>query len=371
MKNHSFKRVISAVLTGLIILSLTTFVFAAEPAKVDFNITETSEDIVELKLSVKNATFAAILASIRYNPEAIQPVETTDSANKFATFNEEADFFGTMNLSADSSKGYFGFAIYIKPGTTAEGINDKKEFVTDDTGIDLYTFRFRKISDKSFDFEIATKDETKPYQSSIPEGIQILNYSGPLDVNVTFDYGDQEPTSTLIKPTVRVPESDQITSAERKQDVICLQIGKSLSISKGKKVLIDPDDTSVVPYISNDRTMVPLRFVAENLGAEVLWEEGWNGCIIKKDSNEIQLTFNSAEFKVNGEKVVYDAPIEITSNRTMVPVRFVSEQLGCNIYWNELNKAVVISPKDNPWVENRKAEITALNEMLITLLGII
>ena len=135
--------------------------------------------------------------------------------------------------------------------------------------------------------------------------------------------------------------------------------------------MIDPDNASVVPYISNDRTLVPLRFVAETLGAEVLWIEGQNGCTIKKGNTEIELTFGSAEFKVNGEPIVYDAPIEITNDRTMVPVRFVSEQLDCHVYWNELNKAVVISPISNPWVEDRKAEITALNEMLVTLLGII
>ena len=93
--------------------------------------------------------------------------------------------------------------------------------------------------------------------------------------------------------------------------------------------------------------------------------------LVQTVPGSFELTFGSAEFKVNGEPVVYDAPIEITNDRTMVPVRFVSEQLDCHVYWNELNKAVVISPKSNPWVEDRKAEITALNEMLVTLLGII
>ena len=54
----------------------------------------------------------------------------------------------------------------------------------------------------------------------------------------------------------------------------------------------------------------------------------------------------------------------------MVPVRFISEQFGCDVYWNDLNKAVVISPKDNPWIEKRNAEIIALSEMLVTMTGI-
>ena len=74
---------------------------------------------------------------------------------------------------------------------------------------------------------------------------------------------------------------------------------------------------------------------------------------------------------MNGETVVNDVPIQLKHDRTMVPVRFVAEQLGCDVYWNELNEAVVISPDDNPWVEDRRAEIEALNEMMLTIVGIL
>ena len=102
-----------------------------------------------------------------------------------------------------------------------------------------------------------------------------------------------------------------------------------------------------------------------------MWEEGWDGCVIKKGEKEIKLTFNSKDFFVNGKKVSLDESIELLHDRTMVPIRFVSEQLGCDVYWNELNKAVVISPLDNKWQEKREAEVTALGEMLVTSSGLI
>lgn len=375
MKNHSFKRVISALLTSLIILSFATFVSADAPANVDFYINENNEGIVELKLSVRNAAFMGVQAAIRYNPDSLTPVDQelnpTITFDEFATLNEKAELFNTIGLSLDNEKGLLGFTLYIMPGTRGDSINDKNEFVADNAGIELYTFRFKKLKDQDFGFEIATEDSTKPYQPSLTEGLIILNYSESLESNVTFNYGDERKVEAVIKPRPPAEQPKPITSKERKKDVICLQVGKSLTVAHGKKALIDPEDLLVVPYISNDRTMVPLRFIAETLGAEVLWNEGENGCTIKKGDTEIELTFGSAEFKVNGKTIVYDAPIELTRDRTMVPVRFVSEQLGCHIYWNELNKAVVISPADNPWVEDRNAEITALNEMLVTILGII
>jgi len=164
---------------------------------------------------------------------------------------------------------------------------------------------------------------------------------------------------------------ETMTAEERKSDVVCMKIDKSTAIAYGKKRQIDEKNRQVVPYLSGDRTMVPLRFVSETLGADILWEEGWDGCVVKKGDKEIKLTFGSAVFLVNGEEVTFDAPIEMLHDRTMVPVRFFSEQLGCDVYWEPINSLVVISPKDNPWVPERKSEIRAINEMLISIYGIL
>ena len=231
---------ISALLTILIILSFTTFVSADATANVDFDISETNDGIVELKLSVKNATFAALLTAIRYNPEALQPIGSTEGA--FASLGKDAEGFGVMNLANDSEKGFCGVVLYVQPEKTPDGTTNKKEFIASSEGVDLYTFRFKKISDQNFDFEIAEKSETKPYQASIPEGLQLLSYSKVHEANVTFNYEGQPPVTTVITPVSQSQKVNQMTSKERKQDVICLQIGKSLSIAHGKKTLIDPDN---------------------------------------------------------------------------------------------------------------------------------
>jgi len=182
-------------------------------------------------------------------------------------------------------------------------------------------------------------------------------------------------TAPTEEPDDVVPEAEEtdkvLTSLERKKDVICLKINKNLTITYNVKTYIDDENPLVVPYINNGRTMVPLRFISEALQAEVLWEEGWDGCIVKKGDKEIQFVFNSNEFTVNGETYTYEAPIEMLYDRTMVPVRFVSEHLDCDVYWEPINSAVVISPKDNPWVPQRQIEITAINEMLLSIMGII
>ncbi len=154
----------------------------------------------------------------------------------------------------------------------------------------------------------------------------------------------------------------------RKEDVIALKINAGTAYAFGKTEAIDPDNSKVVPYLKNDRTLVPLRFVSETLGAEVKWEAGWNYCYVVKGDKEIKITFNSADIEVNGKVVTYDAPVEVVQDRTMVPIRFISEELGYDVKWNQANQLVIITPADNPWVEDRQVEKDVLEGVLVTFL---
>lgn len=171
----------------------------------------------------------------------------------------------------------------------------------------------------------------------------------------------------LTFSSVAFAAENTIDNNSRKKDTIFLPIGKTTAFAFGEKKVIASENGAIAPYIENGRTFVPLRFVAELLGAEVIWEKENGGCTVKKDGKEIKITFGSKDFLVNGEKVTYDAPIEVQSGVTMVPVRFIAEQLGSHVYWHNEGRTVVISPLDNPWVEGRKAEEVAFKEVMVTL----
>lgn len=95
------------------------------------------------------------------------------------------------------------------------------------------------------------------------------------------------------------------------------------------------------PFVSNKtgRTMIPIRFVAEKLGAEEVDYGIENGTLhvwIVKDGTRIDIYAGQNKALVNGEEVYLDAPVELIKNRTVVPLRFVSEALGCNVYWMDV-----------------------------------
>jgi len=117
------------------------------------------------------------------------------------------------------------------------------------------------------------------------------------------------------------------------------------------------------PYINSDnRTLVPVRFISEYLGAEVKWDAATRVVtILQKQEdcdtcyNEIKLTIDSKEVKYNGEIKYMDTTAVITQNRTMVPLRFVSEYLGAEVEWDSTLRSVFIFTKGQTQAEKNKA----------------
>ena len=97
------------------------------------------------------------------------------------------------------------------------------------------------------------------------------------------------------------------------------------------------------PVILNDRTLVPLRGIFEALGAVVSWDEKNRTVTATKDGNMIKLTIGSKIALKNGLTINLDQPPQLINDRTMVPVRFVSEALGAEVDWDETTRTVSIT----------------------------
>lgn len=105
----------------------------------------------------------------------------------------------------------------------------------------------------------------------------------------------------------------------------------------------------VAPLIVNDRTMLPARFVCENLGAEVTWDSVQKQVIItgkhlKTGADlRIVITIGASTATVNNQTVALDAPAFISDNRTYTPIRFICESLGADVTWDSTNQQIIIT----------------------------
>ncbi len=93
----------------------------------------------------------------------------------------------------------------------------------------------------------------------------------------------------------------------------------------------------------DDRVLVPMRTIFEALGAEVEWDAATATAIGKKDGKEVRVSIDNTTAYINGEQVTLDVPARLINSKTLVPVRFVSEGLGAVVDWDEASKTVLIT----------------------------
>lgn len=107
-------------------------------------------------------------------------------------------------------------------------------------------------------------------------------------------------------------------------------------------------DTDVAPIILNNRTLVPVRFISEAFGADVQWYAGSRKVVIKLNNINIEMFIGKPQAHINGKEITIDQQNEkvtpvIISNRTFVPIRFISEAFGAQVEWNADLRQVTIT----------------------------
>ncbi len=96
------------------------------------------------------------------------------------------------------------------------------------------------------------------------------------------------------------------------------------------------------PLLKSGRTLVPVRFVSEKLGAVVAWDQASQTVTITKGSDTINMKIGNTTVTKNGNTSKIDVAPIVSNGRTMVPLRFVSEQLGVYVEWKQATSTVVI-----------------------------
>ncbi len=114
---------------------------------------------------------------------------------------------------------------------------------------------------------------------------------------------------------------------------------ESIHISINGTELPEGDMPPIVLY---DRTLVPARAVFEALGAEVAWNEATQEVYVRRENDVVILKADDKSATKNGVVFTMDVPAKVINERTMIPVRAVSEALGCTVGWDENTRMVSI-----------------------------
>lgn len=118
-------------------------------------------------------------------------------------------------------------------------------------------------------------------------------------------------------------------------------------------VLLDPQNDKIEPVIINNRTLVPIRFFAENLGFVVEWDSNERTAIMTKGDKTICLKPDSDVIKINGKEIVLDVSSKIIYNRLYVPLRSINEIVDNNVSYK--NGLILITDTDTG-IEDYKSD---------------
>ncbi|AGK99886.1 stalk domain-containing protein [Desulfoscipio gibsoniae] len=131
-----------------------------------------------------------------------------------------------------------------------------------------------------------------------------------------------------------------VVEVVREVNVIKLAIGQLAASINGTSYTLD-----VKPYIDTKagRTLVPIRFISEALGADVEWITTDRQVKIKDAGKVLTLTIGSPNVLVDGVQSTIDCTPEIVSERTFLPLRFVSENLGAQVSYEDQTKEIIIT----------------------------
>lgn len=141
-------------------------------------------------------------------------------------------------------------------------------------------------------------------------------------------------------------EQKEEQKQEQKQEPVILTIGSKTASVFGEYV-----ENDVAPEIVNGRTMLPIRFVVEALGGTIAWDEPAQKVTITMGETVIEIFISQPFATVNGNPVQLDSSAYIAYDRTYLPLRFVAENLSAQVIWDNNAQTVTILPaKDSTQV---------------------
>lgn len=126
-------------------------------------------------------------------------------------------------------------------------------------------------------------------------------------------------------------------SVANDKSVIKLKLDDTQASINGKSVLL-----GMAPHLVNNTTMVPLRFVTEALGAEVLWDGNTQSVQLTFASQHIIMKIGSASAKVNDTSISLEQPPVIENDTTLVPIRFIAENFHQSVSFDEQTHEISI-----------------------------
>lgn len=210
------------------------------------------------------------------------------------------------------------------------------------------------------EYTIPTMMHDPYYRSQI--ATQNNHYNQPANLSYYLGYDTKEipvPEVYIIKDGQKITNPDLKDThstydiSSNAYNTVELVINSPHAYQDKTMVSIDNKDSSVVPVIVNDRTLVPVRFIAESFGLTADYDDTTRTVSLKNAHYNIALKIDDTNYTVNNAPAQLDVPAAIISDRTMIPLRAMAEAIGKQVYYE--NGYIYIS--NTPYTASDAADV--------------
>ena len=194
--------------------------------------------------------------------------------------------------------------------------------------------------------EIEIKGTTEKDAKVYFRETELTNQNGNFSTKVPLSLGKNAFFFTFVDKAGNKSKTT-LTIIRQEITTIVLTIGKPTMFVNSEIKEIDPG-RNTIPVIKNGRTLVPIRSIIEALKGWVQWDSRERKVTITLSGKKIELWIGKNTAKIDGVETPVDpenyivAP-EIINGRTMLPLRFMVETLGCDVQWDAENKVIIIT----------------------------
>jgi hypothetical protein len=131
---------------------------------------------------------------------------------------------------------------------------------------------------------------------------------------------------------------------------IVLQAYSPVMTVNGATTIIDPAG-GAVPIIKNGRTLLPIRAIVESIGGTVNWDANAQEMTIQVENRTIQLGIGQTTAWVDGASVPIDVAPQVYGGCVLLPLRFIAENLGATVQWDAASQTVTLTYKRGTWTQ--------------------
>ena len=339
--------------------TLTSIAIATKPTKTVYGINEIL-DTSGLSLTAKYSdnTTKSITSGFTCSPTIL---DTVGTQTIIVTYEDKTTSF-TVNVTESTSNSTAGLINGIILTATVTEVGVKFDWTPNNNALGYRIFRSKISGGEGIsitDFPITAKDGDYAGQYvdvNVDPETQYYYTICELTKEASFDSvkveiipeelgrrGEELAVYTDIVQTLILPEiDDDSETGKPKKHYMMMTVDSPTMLNDDIVKEIDLPGMNTTPIIKNGRTLAPIRVIVETMGGNVGWTETDSKVTLSAYDKTLELWIGHKKLYINGLEKEMDIAPEVRNGRTMLPLRFVSENVGCQIAWIGSTRQIII-----------------------------